>query len=77
MMAYDSKCYDLAEAFLEDEPSLNTEGRRKQLAQIIQTAIEDEIQWMRDTCEPVFDSTPIGNTADDLRHQQTEAMKLK
>lgn len=75
-MAYDTKCYDLAEAFLEDEPSLNTEARRKALAQVIQTAIEEEIDWMRDNYEPP-DSAPIGNTADDLRHQQTEAMKLK
>lgn len=75
-MAYDTKCYDLAEAFLEDEPALNTPANRAQLAQEIQTCIEDEIHYMRSSAEP-SDSAPIGNTADDLRHQQTEAMKLK
>lgn len=47
---YDSKCYDLAEAFLEDEPSLNNAVNRHNLALEIQAAIESEIQYMRDTC---------------------------
>lgn len=75
-MAYDTKCYDLAEAFLEDHSHLNTEANRHTLAQLIQTTIEDEISYMGRNYEPP-DSAPIGNTADDLRHQQTEAMKLK
>ena len=51
-MAYDTKCYDLAEAFLEDEPHLNTDKRRDMLAQIIQTSIEDYIACERDNYEP-------------------------
>ena len=49
---YDSKSYDLAEAFLEDEPHLNTEGRRVELAKVIQQAIEDCIEDMRRNYEP-------------------------
>ncbi len=75
-MAYDPKCYDLAQAFLEDHPNLNTELRRDMLAQVIQTTIDDYIVCEHENYEP-SDSAPIGNTADDLRHQQTEAMKLK
>lgn len=51
-MAYDVKCYELAEAFLEDEPHLNTKGRRSDLAQIIQTAIEDFISTEQSNYEP-------------------------
>jgi len=51
-MSYDVKCYDLAEAFLEDEPHLDTEKRRSELAQIIQTAIEDFISTEQSNCEP-------------------------
>ena len=47
-MAYDTKCYDLADAFLEDEPALRTEPNRKKLAQEIQTAIENWIKDARD-----------------------------
>jgi hypothetical protein len=47
-MAYDTKCFDLAEAFLEDEPTLQTENKKKALAQTIQTAIEEWIIWERD-----------------------------
>lgn len=47
-MAYDSKCYDLAEHFLADEPSLNNVTARRSLAQFIQTAVEGEIAWMHD-----------------------------
>jgi len=42
-MSYDQSSYDLAESFLEDEPELNTEENRKELAQDIQRAIEDFI----------------------------------
>lgn len=51
-MAYDLKCYDLAEDFLGDEPHLNTEKRRDELAQIIQTAIEDFISSEQSNYEP-------------------------
>jgi hypothetical protein len=46
---YDSRCYDLAEVFLSDpdDKDLNTDVHRHHLAQVIQTAIEDEIQYMR------------------------------
>lgn len=47
-MAYDSRCYDLAETFLADEPALQTENKKKALAQTIQTSIEDWIQWEHD-----------------------------
>ena len=40
-MSYDSKCYDLAREFLDDEPGLNTIDNAKELAQDIQDALED------------------------------------
>lgn len=46
-MAYDSRCYDLAAVFLSDEPELDTEPRREELAQLIQTTIEDHIAFER------------------------------
>lgn len=46
-MSYDSRCYDLAETFLEDEPTINTEANRAELAQLIQTTIEDHIAWLQ------------------------------
>jgi hypothetical protein len=43
-MSYDRKCYDLAEAFLEDGPiSHDFEKQIGLLAQHIQTSIEDWI----------------------------------
>lgn len=51
-MSYDTKCYDLAEAFLEDEPALNNESHRKALAQEIQNAIESFIEDARRNYEP-------------------------
>lgn len=46
---YDTKCYNLAVAFLEDEPAINTPERVNQLAQKIQDTIEDEINmWTED-----------------------------
>jgi hypothetical protein len=38
---FDSKCYDLAEAFLQDEPELATEANIRALAERIQQTIED------------------------------------
>lgn len=46
-MGYDVKCYDLACDFLSDEPSerqMNTEANRDRLAQVIQDAIEAELE---------------------------------
>jgi hypothetical protein len=40
---YDPKSYDLAEFFLEDEPTLNTDANRHELAIEIQTTIESFI----------------------------------
>jgi len=38
---YDEKCYELAELFLKDHPHLDNETNKDELAQVIQTAIED------------------------------------
>jgi len=43
-MTYDSRCSDLAEAFLQDHPHLWTDKRVAGLANIIQQAIEDYIK---------------------------------
>jgi len=51
-MAYDNRCYDLAETFLEDEPHLNNESRRAELAQCIQDAIENFIRFEEANYEP-------------------------
>lgn len=40
---YDIACYDLAENFLSDEPFINTDENRRELAQQIQDVIEDFI----------------------------------
>ena len=44
-MSYDPKCYQLASVFLEDHPGINTEERRAELAQFIQTEIEEQIEY--------------------------------
>jgi len=44
---YAVRCYDLAELFLSDEPLLDNEERRQQLANQIQTFVKDEIASMR------------------------------
>jgi hypothetical protein len=46
-MGYDQKCYDLAEAFLDDTPEINTTANTERLAQLIQDTIEDEIGDMQ------------------------------
>ena len=52
-MTYDSKCYDLAAAFLEDgEPGLFTERNNVALAREIQEAIKAWITNARDNYEP-------------------------
>lgn len=45
--SYDTKCFNLAEGFLSDEPDLDTERNRRRLATTIQRAIEDEIAGFR------------------------------
>jgi hypothetical protein len=54
-VTYDSRCYDLAEVFLSDpdDKDINTDVHRHQLAQVIQMAIEDEIQDMRTRAQTV------------------------
>jgi hypothetical protein len=44
-MAYDQKCYDLAEFFLMEEQFLPTPKDVDELAQLIQTTIEDHINF--------------------------------
>ncbi len=51
-MAHDPKCYALAEAFLEDEPHINTDKRRDKHAQAIQDAIDLFIVYELDNYEP-------------------------
>lgn len=50
-MGYDSRCYDLAEAFLRDTPDINSIANRNKLAQHIQTTIEDWISYEEGPCE--------------------------
>lgn len=45
---YDSACYDLAALFLSDCPEKNTEANRDQLAALIQSTIEDGIEFGMD-----------------------------
>ncbi len=45
---YDEKCYDLAAAFLEDEPGLFTEKNNVELAAAIQECIETWLTNARD-----------------------------
>lgn len=45
---FDSKCYDLADLFLEDEPHLHTDARCVELADLIQSTIESYIAHERD-----------------------------
>jgi hypothetical protein len=47
-LSFDSKCYDLAEHFLQDEADLDSEDKRKELAQEIQEAIEAWLLAERD-----------------------------
>jgi hypothetical protein len=49
---YDSKCFDLAEAFLQDELHLDTFKRTEALAALIQQTIEDFIKYEKDNYEP-------------------------
>jgi hypothetical protein len=49
---YDVKCFDLAEAFLEDSPHLATARRTQELAALIQTTIEDWLDHEQSNYEP-------------------------
>ena len=50
---YDSKCFDLAETFLEDVPAINTYRRVDELAALIQQTIEAYIAHEQDNYEPL------------------------
>lgn len=52
MKLFDIKCYDLASAFLEDEPGLFTDRYCRELAAEIQQLIEDFITDARANYEP-------------------------
>jgi hypothetical protein len=56
---YDSRCYDLAEVFLSDpdDKDINTDAHRHYLAQVIQTAIEDELVYMREHKDEIMGKT--------------------
>lgn len=55
-MAYDTKCYDLAAAFLEDHPEIETDARCDKLAQLIQTTIDEQItSWCENAAEAAYD----------------------
>lgn len=41
--SFDEKCYELALAFLADEPGLNTDANADELAMMLQGEIEDWI----------------------------------
>ena len=45
--AFDSRCFDLAEIFLEGEPHLATLDKTNELASLIQQTIEDFIAYER------------------------------
>jgi len=48
-MSYDPRCFDLAEMFLSDNPTINTGNRKQELAQHIQDEIESWIaQWLEE-----------------------------
>jgi hypothetical protein len=49
---FDPKCFDLAQAFLEDSPALrNVPGKADELASEIQQCIEDWLQGESDRAE--------------------------
>jgi hypothetical protein len=51
-VSYDSKCADLADHFLQDEPRLWNDRRTAELAQVIQNAVELYIAYEKSNYEP-------------------------
>jgi hypothetical protein len=45
---FDAKCYDLGKKFLLEDPQIDNEENRADLAQSIQDAIEGTIEAMRE-----------------------------
>ena len=68
-MAYDEKCWDLAEAFITDDPTLMHKPEEEQkaliheLAQDIQNCIEDFLEY-KGSPEDQADPAPDGPTDD-------------
>ncbi len=56
-MAFDRKCYDLAELFLQDETELATAMETAFLAQAIQDTVEDWLIFWRVTGGNYHDHT--------------------
>lgn len=50
-MPYDIKCLDLAAVFLSDVPDIDNPANRDELAQLIQTTVEDWISYQEGPCE--------------------------
>ena len=48
---YDSRCHDLAVAFLSDTPDIDTEKGRAKLAAAIQEGVEDWIEYQEGPCD--------------------------
>jgi hypothetical protein len=51
-LTFDPKCYELAEAFLEDETGMGSEADLNDLATEIQNTIENWIEHARSLNEP-------------------------
>jgi hypothetical protein len=49
---YDTKSFELAEHFLQDDPGLFTDANTDELAKVIQSASEDWIGTARDNYDP-------------------------
>ena len=70
-MTYDEKCYDLAESFLSEVPLAGFADERQceKLAQVIQQAIEDFIEYATDNYDPpeprLYDNLRDGSFAED------------
>lgn len=58
-MSYDQKSHDLAVHFLQDEPNLDTEGGRDDLAKAIQAAVEDWFDDARRNYAPFESHSPL------------------
>ncbi len=55
-MSYDPQCLALAMTFLEDHPDLQSPKCARQLAQVIQDAIEEEIAIMTEDAAKAADT---------------------
>lgn len=62
-MSYDPRCYDLAVLFLSDNPEKDTEANRDELAQHIQTEIEDWIEYILKAAPSTVPRQDGGGTA--------------